>query len=256
MDDFLVPHLPNKYIGRIGVEGSEFDSQLDALLRLPTDAPAGPFPTETRLPRSHFSTDYYAKAQPELIDLVPRDARRVLSVGCGWGETERRLADRGAQVAAIPLDPVIAACARRRGVEILDPAADAGAPGSRQFDCLLTSHVVHLLPDPAAALASFRRFLAPGGTAVVAVPNVGRASVRWRRLRRDPGFREIGDHGKSGVHLATAGSVRRWLAGAGFDVTRIVPIVPPRRRWIDRLSAHTAEGLLASDLVAAATRRD
>lgn len=260
MDDFLVPHLPNKYIGRIGLEDTEFESQLQALLGLPVDGgmPSGRFSTETRLPRRHFSTDYYAKPRQELIEMVPPDARRVLSIGCGWGETEARLVERGAKVAAVPLDPVIAACARRRGVEIVGGSIETvhATLRSRQFDCLLASDVVHLLPDPTAVLASFGQLLAPRGTAVVAVPNIGRASVRWRRMRRLPGFREIGDHGKSGVQLATVRTVRKWLSGGGFTVTRVVPILSARHRWIERLSAHAADGLLASELVVAGTRRD
>jgi hypothetical protein len=45
------------------------------------------------------------------------------------------------------------------------------------------------------------------------------------------------------------------MAGGGFEVTRVLPVLPAHRRWLDRVPGHAVGGLLASDLFVAGQRR-
>ena len=51
---------------------------------------------------------------------------------------------------AIPIDPVIGACAQARGVEVVcgDLPAAIEKLGERRFDCVLLSNVLHLVREP------------------------------------------------------------------------------------------------------------
>ncbi len=122
LDRFTVLHLPaNKYGSRPYRGSIEFHRQIEALLGLEERRrPKGLlFQPETRVLYGKWSKDYYEPVRPEVTALVPESVHRILSIGCGWGETEGWLIQRGARVVAIPMDSVIAACAEARGVEIV-----------------------------------------------------------------------------------------------------------------------------------------
>src|SRR5688572_26386082 len=147
------------------------------LLRIHTsgDGWRGPlFRVETGLPFGTWSKELYESPDRQLIAAIPANARRLLSVGCGWGATEAALKQAGVDVTAIPIDPVFGDAVDRRGVRTvvapLDEALarlDGGA-----FDCILLADVLHLVDDPVAWLRRLRPYLSDGtGCVVVSAPN-------------------------------------------------------------------------------------
>ena len=107
IEDFLVHHLPNKYVGTtFGVDDHEFRRQVDILSRTCGNGhpPTSLFPTETKLKHARHSKNYYEPVSEELYSLIPSRARNVLSVGCGSGALEIRLVEMGVRVVAVPLD--------------------------------------------------------------------------------------------------------------------------------------------------------
>jgi ubiquinone/menaquinone biosynthesis C-methylase UbiE len=110
----------------------------------------------------------------DLAGLMP--GQKVLDAGCGAGAVLLRAATAvapGGHVTGIDLSPRMleraAAEAGRRGLAGLvtvrpgDAACPSGAAG---YDAVLSSLVLYLLPDPAAALAAWRVLLVPGGVLV------------------------------------------------------------------------------------------
>jgi len=88
IDDFLVHHLPNKYVGtRFGVEDAEFRRQIQSLLKIADNqgCASALFPTETKLRDGAYSKDYYEPVRDDVISEIPESASSVLSVGCGSG---------------------------------------------------------------------------------------------------------------------------------------------------------------------------
>lgn len=111
----------------------------------------------------------------ELAGLIPGE--KVLDVGCGAGAVLVRAAQAvapGGHVTGIDLSPRMlaraAAHAENQGVGGLVTVrlGDAASPplAGAAFGAVLSSLVLYLLPDPAAALAAWRRLLAPGGVLV------------------------------------------------------------------------------------------
>jgi SAM-dependent methyltransferase len=115
LDDFLVHHLPNRYLTLdIGLEDRLFQPQLQTLFAIRDGRhPASTLfaSTTTALWHRRWSKNYYEPVNEELVKCFPYEAETVLSIGCGAGATEKALMDEGALVTALPLDSVIGALA-------------------------------------------------------------------------------------------------------------------------------------------------
>ncbi|WP_326565130.1 methyltransferase domain-containing protein [Amycolatopsis rhabdoformis] len=94
--------------------------------------------------------------------------RTVVDVGCGGGRAVAELAGRGARAIGVDADPEMIAVSRERlphgefhvGDACALPLETGSVTGYR------VDKVLHLLDDPARAVAEARRVLAPGGRAV------------------------------------------------------------------------------------------
>jgi 2-polyprenyl-3-methyl-5-hydroxy-6-metoxy-1,4-benzoquinol methylase len=258
LDDFLVHHLPNKYVGRLGLDAAHFENQIEALLRIGVDGNTSSplLDTHPEFKASRFGKNYYEPIRRDLIGLIPASARSVLSIGCGWGATEEHLAHRGKRVVAVPLDPVISACAEARGVELVqgDLKMALARLSGESFDCLLISNVLHLVEDPSEILASFASLLSDKAIVIAAVPNLLRLPVLWRKLRGVESHRFLGDYARSGVHFTSRGTVRRWLRHAGLRVDRIVDVLPERVQGVCRSTLGLMRPLLSSEIVVVGAR--
>jgi 2-polyprenyl-3-methyl-5-hydroxy-6-metoxy-1,4-benzoquinol methylase len=253
LDDFTVPHLPDKYVGIYGVEVDEFLWQAKTLLSLNGHSNVWPlFAPVTKLRAIGYSKDLYAPARKELEELIPADVKSVLTLGCGQGRTEAWLASLGLRVTAVPLDPVISAGLASAGVEVIPGnfAAARLAINGRKFDCLLCDYLLHLLPEPGPVLAKFSEVLSPGGVAITMVPNVSRIAITRRKYRGSIPFRDLGDYSKTGVQLTSPRVLRSWYRQSGLKLERMVEKLPKRRQKAGRLTLGVANSLLAKEFVA------
>ena len=140
----------------------------------------------------------YENARPEVQALVPRNARRVLDLGCASGALGAALkARQGCAVVGVEVDPLYAARARERLDEVVEadletfvpetlnhPQGDGETPFGPlnhpqrgltpfgPFDCVVAADVLEHVREPLAVLRRAAAALAPGGSAVVSLPNV------------------------------------------------------------------------------------
>ena len=260
MQDFTCKHLPNKYIGRTGLEKSLVDLQIRTLLDIGKNgAPVRePIRVETRLPGTRWTKFYYEPCRSDLLALVPSDASRVLSLGCGWGETERALIERGAHVTAVPLDAVIGTLAKKRGIEVLEEDL-RGAPArlaGQKFDVLLITGLLHLVDDPVGLLGEYSRLLVEDGLTIVNCPNVRHLAIRIRRFKGQFDLQGLADYRKSGVHQTSSGMVRSWLTSAGLHAVEVRHLIGSRWHNFDRWTMGLAPGLWAEEFIAIGRKRD
>ena len=117
LDDYLIQHLSNRYQGKWGVPLPEFRQQVQTQLAIVD----GRHPActlghrESKLLHGEASKSYYEAPLEPVVGLIPARTKSLLSIGCGWGATEARLARQGIAVTAIPLDSIIGAAASRTG---------------------------------------------------------------------------------------------------------------------------------------------
>jgi 2-polyprenyl-3-methyl-5-hydroxy-6-metoxy-1,4-benzoquinol methylase len=90
------------------------------------------------------------------------------------------------------------------------------AIADRQFDVVLLSHVLEHCIDPAAALGNVKQLLAPGGTAILEVPN--NASIGFQMFGPTWFFADIPRH----LQFFTEKSLRKAISRAGLRVTKAI----------------------------------
>ena len=259
LDDFMVRHLPaNKFATRPYAARAEFQKQIDALLQISKSGCPRTllFEPETKILHAKWSKDFYEPVQPEMLSLIPREARTVLSIGCGWGAMEGDLVQKGLRVVGVPMDSVIAACAEAQGVEIVYGSFQTARAklAYHRFDCVLLSNVLHLVSDPRKVLSTFVELLSDRGAVIVIAPNFAQITTRWRRFRRERAYKDLGDYGKTGVHLTTPHVIRQWFQHCGLAVGKTVWAIPPRGQFAHRVSRGLADPLLAEDLMVVGRR--
>jgi SAM-dependent methyltransferase len=261
LENFCLRHLPDVYLGRIGIRASIADMEVEKLKGLLADDwIRGPlFKSESLLECSEWDAKYYEPARSDILSFVPGGVKRVLSVGCGCGSTEELLVEKGIEVVGIPMDCVVAVSSAARGVKTLSPSFSAPQREleGEQFDCIIFRDVLNHLPDPVSTLKSFRPLLRKGGWFLFSVPNFDHISVLKRRLAgRFPSRRssEKRSFEKYGVHFTNWRMVKVWLKHCGLRTVRQHHIVEPRYQGIDRLSHGLLRGMLRRNIVVLAER--
>ncbi|SDT86160.1 Methyltransferase domain-containing protein [Verrucomicrobium sp. GAS474] len=135
--------------------------------------------------------------------------------------SEDRYATRHGGARVTKLDIVDLEATNRAATIVADLTKPNAVP-SAAFDCILCTHVLHLVGDYPAMLAEFHRMLKPGGVLLVAVPQMSMAAAKdmpwiefWRftpvglglALEKDfgPGAAAIRGYGNS---LTSAAEIR------------------------------------------------
>ncbi|MBY8874810.1 class I SAM-dependent methyltransferase [Micromonospora sp. PLK6-60] len=132
-----------------------------------------------------------------MVDLVDRNAVTVLDVGCGAGDNAAllRRRDPGKKIFGVTGSPAESQLAARHldGCWVADLELDLPEDlENSRFDCIVFSHVLEHVRDPAALLSRFAGMLSPGGSCVIAVPNVLNWRERMHFLRGRFEYQETG----------------------------------------------------------------
>ena len=134
--------------------------------------------------------DYYDNVNTTLLGLVDPSARRICEFGCGAGALARAIKSQNADVQYVGVELV--AEQLQRAADVLDvsvncnldqvkdwsqdTALNAALP-ENTFDHVIFGDVLEHLYDPQNALNQATLRLAPGGSALVCIPNVQHWSV-------------------------------------------------------------------------------
>jgi trans-aconitate 2-methyltransferase len=132
----------------------------------------------------------------DLLDAVPNaDARHVVDLGCGPGNSTELLVARfpNARVVGIDTSPAMLAEARRRlpGAAFIQSDVATWTPAEAP-DVIFANAVLQWLPDHASLLPRLAALLAPGGSLAVQMPdNLDEPTHRaMREIGADPRWRD------------------------------------------------------------------
>jgi SAM-dependent methyltransferase len=166
----------------------------------------------------------YETPRAEIAARVPKNARRVLDLGCAAGGLATLL--QGVEVVGVELDEGYAAAAERHCARVVradieelarqDLEAELG-----RFDCLVAADVLEHLVDPWSALRAYARLLDPGGTAVISLPNVAHWSTYAALVKGSWPRRPEGIHDATHLRWFTLGDARELVMQAGLTVATI-----------------------------------
>jgi 2-polyprenyl-3-methyl-5-hydroxy-6-metoxy-1,4-benzoquinol methylase len=223
LEDFLIHHADNRYVGWHCMSLAGFKEQIQTLMNIRdgTHPASTLFDIEPKSWHSLWQKGYYEKPSDELLNLVPHQAGRVLSVGCGWGATEVELKQRGAEITAFPLDSVIGSAAAAKGVGVVYGTWEelSTSMNGRKFDCVLATNLTHLQPDPGAFLTRCARFVDQGGVLILSGPNFQRVPLLLRRLSGRDGFDSLRSFDLSGINVCGPGSLAAAIEKEGLQIT-------------------------------------
>jgi trans-aconitate methyltransferase len=162
--------------------------------------------------------------------------QRWLDVGCGTGALSQAILKRSAPASLIGVDPLEPFIARASAV-LTDPrasfrlgsAADTGLPDGAA-DVVVAGLVLNFVPDVGAALAEWRRVLAPGGVVGAYVWDYlrGMGFIRqfWdAAVAVDPAAATLDQGGQRGI--TAAGQPEAALRAAGFVAVEARSIAIP-----------------------------
>jgi len=96
--------------------------------------------------------------------LDPQPGERILDLGCGGGQLAGQIAQAGATVTGVDLDPTLIGLAQGRYPQIRWMTADISELDlGERFDAVFSNAVLHWPPDPNRVAQVVARHLDPGG---------------------------------------------------------------------------------------------
>jgi SAM-dependent methyltransferase/glycosyltransferase involved in cell wall biosynthesis len=128
-------------------------------------------------------TDYYGRANPDLLEKIPVTARTVLDIGCGMGALGVAFLRRQprARYYGIEMDDEAAAVARGRLAAVaqgdIEREWNPHGLAAGSVDALVFGDVLEHLRDPWATLANLATLLCEGGVLVACIPNIGHWTI-------------------------------------------------------------------------------
>ena len=247
IQEFLVHHLPNIYVDneivQIKVGSRSLDLHINVLRKLNqvNGQQAELFSTRTKLNTVKWDKYYYPSLLKKKFDSVyvsvPEYARTILSVGCGWGEIEEKLVQKGKRVVGVPLDSVIAESIKSKGIEVTCPDFDVARQtlANNEFDCILFANILQHLPNPAKILFEFKELLSRNGTIIITVPNFKYFRYIYDTYKKRDVYNNRGMFKKTSLHFTTARLVSKWIKQSSLKVNNLKYHVEDER--LQKLSA-------------------
>jgi SAM-dependent methyltransferase len=177
---------------------------------------------------------YHDRVNPDLLRLMPPDARVVLEVGCGAGalaEIYHRINTRVLYL-GIEKNFEAAQAALSAGridrmsigdVESVDPAALGLSSTEPSVDCLVLGDVLEHLVDPWIVLTRLSRWVRDGGQILACIPNVQHYSVLVSLLRGAWDYQDEGLLDRTHLRFFTLSGIRDLFLKAGLHVFEIQP---------------------------------
>ncbi len=174
--------------------------------------------------------DYYNRVNPDLLRLIPPDARVVLEIGCGaaaMAEQYRRV-NPGVRYVGVEMNPEAAEIAQSRldrvivgDVAELDDQALGLTEGS--VDVLVFGDVLEHMLDPWAVLKRLAPLLREGGQAVACIPNIQHWSVIVDLLQGRWDYQDEGLLDRTHLRFFAAESLQPMFQAAGLSVFDVQP---------------------------------
>jgi SAM-dependent methyltransferase len=122
-----------------------------------------------------YDDTHEANNQAILAAALPRPGATLVDLGCGTGAFTARVAARvgAGRTVGIELDPVDAAKARERGIEVVEADVTERLPiDDASVDMVHSNQVIEHLADTDHFLKEIRRILRPDGYAIVSTNNL------------------------------------------------------------------------------------
>jgi len=163
---------------------------------------------------------------------LPGDSA-VLDIGAGAGHLGTAVREHFSHLTGVESDPEAASSP---GASVYDRWITAPLSGDldfgRQFDVVVCADVLEHLSSPDGALLGIRKWLKPGATLLVSLPNVANITVRAALLAGKFPYSDRGLLDRTHLRFYTRRSARNLLRECGYRVERTTPTaMPAELKW-------------------------
>lgn len=184
------------------------------------------------------SQNYYSHSRPEMLELVPHNAIRILELGCGSGNfgDQLKLDNPQRVVIGIEYNESAKSTAEKKldkvyQLNLNDPSVSLC---EEDFDCLVCNDVLEHITDPWNVLKNFQRKVKSGGTIILSIPNIRNHKVLRKLVFH--GLWEYADEGildRTHLRFFTRNSIIQLAQQADLSDIKIKGINPSRfPRWL------------------------
>jgi 2-polyprenyl-3-methyl-5-hydroxy-6-metoxy-1,4-benzoquinol methylase len=182
-----------------------------------------------------------------------RTKLRVLDVGCGYATTSARIQQLGNDVTGIDSSPEIAQLAGQRLSRVILANVLEADLEDDQYDVIILADILEHLPWPEPLLQRYLRWLAPGGSVIISLPNVGLWSVRLAHLLGRWEYQDTGVLDRTHLRFYTRRTARALIEGAGLHIATTTynpglmrPLVPLAKKFVKTETSAAPDALLQS----------
>lgn len=172
--------------------------------------------------------NYYAHSRPEIQELVPKGAKKILDVGCAQGRLGKALKERqDCHVTGIECVPEVAKVAKSNIdlVFIGQVEDNISQLPKENFDCIILADVLEHMKEPWTILQELIKNLTPKGVFVISLPNVRHWSVLKNLLEGQWRYLEAGVLDKTHLRFFTRASIHEMLNQSGLEICQEVGMV-------------------------------
>jgi 2-polyprenyl-3-methyl-5-hydroxy-6-metoxy-1,4-benzoquinol methylase len=181
------------------------------------------------------TTPYHEHVRPEMLPLIPVDAKRILEVGCGAGTFAMQIkAKSKAELWGVEIDPVAA----EKAAKVFDRLLTGDVNHLIQelpeggFDCIICNDVIEHVADPETLLRRLKSKLSPGGIIVASIPNVRAIKNLFNLIvRKDWRYEDFGTLDRTHLRFFTKKSIERLFDETGYSLELIQGINPTRKMF-------------------------
>jgi methionine biosynthesis protein MetW len=164
----------------------------------------------------------YKKGNPYVINLVPEQAKLILDIGCGAGDTGSILMEQGYTVDGITIseDEKREAGQVLRNVYVYNVEQGLPQELQEQYDVVILSHVLEHICYPQKLLKDIQSRLKPNGILIIALPNLMHFNSRWKLTKGNFNYEEYGIWDYTHFRWYTFKSAQQMLKDNNYTVEK------------------------------------
>jgi len=177
--------------------------------------------------------DYYCRERPRVVGKVPREAKRILDVGCATGLVGKELKEIGAEeVIGIEKNPRVAREAESNLDQVWVSDVETFVPPWPEgyFDAIIFADILEHLVDPAKTIRKLARHLNPNGIVIASIPNVRFWAVIKHLAEGNWTYQDQGILDRTHLRFFTLSEIKRLFASVGLELVDIESNADPRAK--------------------------
>ncbi len=198
--------------------------------------------------------DYFANINNELFNLIPKNASRVIEVGCAYGAMGAKykkenpfceyigieISEKAAKEAEKNLDKV-------HQIDIEKTLLSEIGIEDESVDCIIYGDVLEHLYDPTKVIDEQKRYLKKGGIILSCIPNIQFWGVLQGLILGSWKYKDSGILDKTHIRFFTSQTIIDMLAEAGYDMidmqSRKLHLSEEKREEFIKLMKPVIEGM-------------